>query len=74
METSIGSLNDLGNSTTSLAPESYTENHLVTDINTEIKEIESEVREEVCPMCGKKYRIGDLQKFRDIYSYPRQPV
>ncbi len=47
METSIGSLNDLKNSPTSSAPESYTENPLVTDVDTEIKEMAAEVREEV---------------------------
>ena len=69
---------------TSSAPEPYTENPLVTDVDTEIKEMAAEVREEVksrdfvatglhekpfdpnlvCPMCGKKHRIGDIQKFR----------
>ncbi len=40
METSIGSLNDLENSP---APESYTENSLVTDVDTEIKEMSAVV-------------------------------
>ena len=40
VETSIGSLNDLENSP---APESYTENSLVTDVDTEIKEMSAVV-------------------------------
>ncbi len=84
VETSISGLNDLENPPTSLSPEPYTENPLVTDVDTEIKEMAAEVREEVksrdfvatglhekpfdpnlvCPMCGKKHHIGDIQKFR----------
>ncbi len=84
VETSISGLNDLENPPTSLAPEPYTENPLVTDVDSEIKEMAAEVREEVksrdfvatsvhekpfdpnlvCPMCGKKHHIGDIQKFR----------
>ncbi len=64
--------------------EPYTENPLVTDVDTEIKEMAAVVREEVksrdfvatglhekpydpnliCPMCGKRHRIGEIQKFR----------
>ena len=78
VETSISGFNDLENPPTSLASEPYTDvdtelEEIAAKVREEVKSLDFLMTglyhlpfdpNLVCPMCGRKHRIGDIQKFR----------